>query len=64
MNKRALTHEELLLSFLESMNTVVTAINDRNRILKEDDDYDERTQIHKTRVIIKRWFFDQGGLLL
>lgn len=64
MNKRALTHEDIFIELLESMNSLTKEIREKNKQLKKDKDYDEITQLHKTKVIIRRWFFDQGGLLL
>ena len=64
MNERALTHEDMFIQLLESMNSLTQEIKDKNKQLKKDKDYDSITQLHKTKVIIRRWFFDQGGLLL
>jgi len=64
MNKRAKTHVELFHALLESMQGLVNAIELKNASLKKYKDYDEITQLHKTTVIIRRWFFDQGGIAL
>ncbi len=59
---RVKTHTELMLMVLESVETLMADIRDKNVELQERDDYDEITQLHYTLRIIQKWFFNKGGL--
>ena len=62
--QRPTTHEEIFLNFVKSTQKVIDAVQAKNDSLKESGDYDEKTQFHKTGVIIRRWFNDRGGLAI
>ena len=61
---RAKTHIDLYMGFIESVSEVMDEIQVENNRLKKDKDYEEITQVHKTGIIIRRWFFKNGGLAL
>ena len=64
MNKRAKTHYDLFSQLIESINGLTEEITTRNDELKKAKDYDEITQIHNTRGIIRKWFMAEGNIPL
>jgi hypothetical protein len=62
MAKRLETHEQLFLLFLQSVKSVSEDIKKKNDELKKNKDYDEVTQLHNTKSIMKHWF-NMTGLL-
>lgn len=62
MNNIPHTHNELYLMFLKSVEEICDSIKKKNSELKKNKDYDEITQLHNTKSLIKRWFFDEGRL--
>lgn len=62
MAVRIKTHDEIFLLYLKSVKNLTEAIVIKNKQLKEADDYDEETQLHNTKSLIKRWFFNNGLL--
>jgi hypothetical protein len=48
--------------FLKSVEEICDSIKKKNSELKKNKDYDEITQLHNTKSLIKRWFFDEGRL--
>ncbi len=55
MDNRQATHKELLLQFLEEVKELMDEVKRVNEDLKVRKDYDERTQSHRTRGLIRKW---------
>jgi len=55
LNNRNATHEELVLQFLGEVEGILKEIKDKNNQLKKAKDYDERTQAHNTRNLLKKF---------
>ncbi len=61
---RKITHAALVIDFIESIQMVMKDIDKENIRLKKAKDYDELTQVHKTLVILRRYFNNHGGIAL
>lgn len=62
MNNRPKTHEELLLLFLQSTESLIKDIKTKQRELKKAKDDDDTTKLHYTTRQIQAWFRSMGGL--
>ena len=61
---RKITHAALVIDYIDSVEMVIKEIEIENKRLKKAKDYDEITQVHKTLVILRRYFNNHGGIAL
>jgi len=60
--KRIDNFEEFFHLLLTNMNTLTSDIRARDKVLKDNKDYDQITRLHNVKKITARWFHLNGGM--
>lgn len=64
VDRRAKSHIEFQVNFLDSVKVIVEALDLKNKELKKNKDYDMKTQLHNDTNLLRRWFDAQGNISL
>jgi len=62
LNNRPRNHGELMVQFIDSIETLFENINNKQKSLKKSKDNEETTKLHYTTRMIQAWFRSNGGL--